>query len=53
MKKIKQETQSVEAEKLRANARAALAKRTLKSSRFLNAALSNGSDFEPVGRLAG
>lgn len=37
----------------RAEARAVLAKRTEKRSRFLDAALSHGPEFEPVGCLAG
>jgi hypothetical protein len=37
----------------RAEARAVLAKRTDRSSRFLDAALSNGPEFEPIGCLAG
>lgn len=34
-------------------ARAVLAQRTEKRSRFLNVALADGPDFEPIGRLAG
>ncbi|WP_263597609.1 hypothetical protein [Pseudomonas fluorescens] len=41
------------AARFQADAREALAKRSGKRSRFLDVALSNGSDFEPVGRLAG
>lgn len=37
----------------RAEARAVLAKRTDRRSRFLDAALSHGPDFEPIGCLAG
>jgi hypothetical protein len=53
MKKTKQETPAAEEESLRAEARAVLAKRSLKRSRFLDAALSSGPKIEPIGRLAG
>lgn len=36
-----------------AEAQAVLAKRTDKRDRFLDSALSNGPEFEPVGCLAG
>ncbi|MBY8935207.1 hypothetical protein [Pseudomonas fluorescens] len=53
MKKSKHEPKPVMAARLQAEAREVLAKRSGKRSRFLDVALSNGSDFEPVGRLAG
>ncbi|WP_272940497.1 MULTISPECIES: hypothetical protein [Pseudomonas syringae group] len=39
--------------RFQAEARAILAQRSVKSSRFLYVALSKGREFEPVGRLAG
>ncbi|MDX9671806.1 MULTISPECIES: hypothetical protein [unclassified Pseudomonas] len=53
MKKSKNEPKPMMAARLQAEAREVLAKRSSKRSRFLDVALSNGSDFEPVGRLAG
>lgn len=53
VRKRNQETQTAKQEGLRDEARAVLSKRTSKRSRFLDAALSNGPDFEPTGRLAG
>ncbi|ROO02983.1 hypothetical protein BK674_01325 [Pseudomonas moraviensis] len=53
MKKSKHEPKPMMAARFQAEAREVLAKRSDKRSRFLDVALSNGSDFEPVGRLAG
>ncbi|MBP5956413.1 hypothetical protein PS718_04457 [Pseudomonas fluorescens] len=54
MKKSKHEPKPMMAARFQAEAREVLAKRSgNKRSRFLDVALSNGSDFEPVGRLAG
>jgi hypothetical protein len=41
------------AEQCRAEARALLSKRSSKSSRFLDVALSSGPDAEPAGVMAG
>lgn len=53
MQKPKHEPKPVMVARFQAEARAALAKRSDKRSRFLDVVLSNGRDFEPVGRLAG
>ncbi|WP_332764130.1 hypothetical protein [Pseudomonas koreensis] len=53
MKKSKHEPKPMMAARFQAEAREVLAKRSGKRSRFLDAALSKGSDFESVGRLAG
>ena len=53
MKKSKHEPKPMMAARFQAEAREALAKRSGKRSRFLDVALAKGSDFEPVGRLAG
>jgi hypothetical protein len=53
MQKPKHEPKPMMVARFQAEARAALAKRSDKRSRFLDVALSNGRDFEPVGRLAG
>jgi hypothetical protein len=53
MRKSKHEQKRVMAARYHAEARALLAQRSFKASRFLDVALSNGREFEPVGRLAG
>lgn len=53
MHKPKHEPKPMMAARFQAEARATLAKRTDKRSRFLDVALSQGREFEPVGRLAG
>lgn len=53
MRRTKHEPKPAMVARLQAEARAALTQRTEKRSRFLDAALSNGPDFEPAGRLAG
>lgn len=53
MQKPKHEPKPMMAARFQAEARAKLAKRSEKRSRFLDVALSKGRDFEPVGRLAG
>ena len=53
MKKTKHEPKPTMTACFQAEARTALAQRTEKRNRFLNAALVEGPDFEPIGRLAG
>ena len=53
MDKPKHEPKPMMAARFQAEARATLAKRTNKPSRFLDLALAKDRDFEPVGRLAG
>lgn len=53
MRKAKHEMKPLMAARLQAEAHAVLAQRTDKRSRFLDLALANGRDLEPVGRLAG
>lgn len=53
MHKPKHEPEPIMAARLRVEARAMLAMRADKRSRFLDVALCNGREFEPVGRLAG
>lgn len=53
MKKPKHEPNPMLAARFQADARALLAKRSDKRSRFLDAALAQGVEFEPVGPLAG
>lgn len=53
MGKAKHEPKPMMAARFQNEARATLAKRTDKSSRFLDLALAKGREFEPVGRLAG
>jgi len=53
MKKPKHEPKPMMAARFQAEARAVLAKRSDKRSRFLDVALAQGAEFEPVGRLAG
>lgn len=53
MQKPKHEPKPIMAARFQEEARAMLAKRTDKRSRFLDLALSNGREVEPVGRLAG
>lgn len=53
MQKPKHEPKPMMAARFQAEARATLASRTAKRSRFLDVALSKGREFEPVGRLAG
>lgn len=53
VRKTKHEPKPAMVARIQAEARAALAQRTEKRSRFLDAALSNGPDVEPAGRLAG
>lgn len=53
MQKTKHEPKPMMAARFQAEARAALANRSDKRSRFLDAALSKGIELEPVGRLAG
>ncbi|WP_248768510.1 hypothetical protein [Pseudomonas sp. MWU12-2345] len=53
MKKPKHEPKPMMAARFQAEARAALVKRSDKRNRFLDVALAQGAEFEPVGRLAG
>lgn len=53
MQKPKHEPKPMMAARFQAEARAVLATRSVKASRFLDVAMSKGRDFEPVGRLAG
>lgn len=53
MQKSKHEPKPLMAARFKAEARAVLAQRSVKASRFLDVALSKGREFEPVGRLAG
>lgn len=53
MKKPKHEPKPMLAARFQAEARAVLAKRSDKRSRFLDAALAQGSKIETIGRLSG
>ncbi|UUQ64025.1 hypothetical protein NLK61_22665 [Pseudomonas fuscovaginae UPB0736] len=53
MKKSKHDPKPLMVERFQAEARAALAKRKVKSGRFLDIALAKEPEFEPAGRLAG
>ncbi|MNF98174.1 hypothetical protein D3C84_810280 [compost metagenome] len=53
MRKTKKQGKSTMVARLQAEARATLSKRTEEQGRFLEAALAQGPDLEPIGRLAG